>query len=348
MKLFKKIGLTLGSLLLAGSLAACGGGTSPTPSGDQAEGGADSPAQNVVNIKLAHTGSEEHQYHIGATHFKEIIEEKSGGTIQIEIFPNAQLGSEKDATEGVINGTIDMAVVAADSSPANIVPELNVFGIPYIFKDREHVYSVLDGEIGKSILAKVDEKGMKGLGFWEIGFRNVTTNNKAIVNPEDMNGLKIRVQPSPVWQAHMKALGANPTPVDFNELYSALEQGVVDGQENPIATIMSMKFYEVQKNIALTEHTYSPAIVLMSNKVYDSLTDEQKAWLEEAVQEAADAQRQQLAEAEEASIAKLKEMGINFTEPNREAFAEATKDVANAIADKVPQELVEQIRAAAQ
>lgn len=332
------------SLVLAG----CGGGGQNANTANENAGNDESAAsQEPITIRLAHTGSESHQYHIGATLFKEKLESLSNNTMQVEIFHNATLGSEKDAIEGVMNGTIDMTVLAADSSLSNVVPEMNVFGIPFLFEDKEHVYAVLDGEIGQSLLQKVDEKGMKGLGYWEIGFRNMTTANKPIEKPEDVAGLKMRVQPAPVWEAFMKALGANPTTVNFNELYSALEQGVVDGQENPVATILSMKFYEVQKQLALTQHTYSPAAVLMSNKLYDSLTDEQKQWVAEAVQYATVEQRKVLAEQEAKGLDELRSYGVNITEPDRAAFAEKTKNVADVVADKVPASLIEQIKAAA-
>lgn len=320
--------------VLAVILAGCGGGKSTDSGG-------------TVNIRLAHTGSESHQYHIAATIFKEQLESLSNNTMKVEIHPTATLGSEKDAIEGVMNGTIDMTVLAADSSLANVVPEMNVFGIPFLFEDKEHVYSVLDGEIGQSLLQKIDDKGMKGLGYWEIGFRNMMTKDKPIEKPEDLVGLKMRVQPAPVWEEFMKALGANPTAVNFNELYSALEQGVVDGQENPVATILSMKFYEVQKQLALTQHTYSPAAVLMSKNLYDSLTDEQKQWLVEAVKNTTAEQRSVLAEQETKGLDELRNHGVNITEPDRAAFAEKTKNVVKAVADKVPADLIEQIKAAA-
>ncbi|MBO8162136.1 MAG: TRAP transporter substrate-binding protein [Brevibacillus sp.] len=331
----------LSAAFLLASLAACGsdGNAPQSQAGEQ--------DKEALTIKLAHTGSEAHQYHIASEIFKKELESLSGNTIQVKIFPSAQLGGEKDAVEGVMNGTIDMTTVAADSSLANVVPEMNAFGIPFLFKDANHVYAVLDGEIGKELLKKVDEKGMKGLGFWEVGFRNMTSKDKPIEKPEDLQGMKMRVQPAPVWQEFMKSLGANPTPVQFSELYSALEQGVVDGQENPIATLMSMKFYEVQKQVALTAHTYTPAAVLMSNKMYNSLSDEQKKWVEEAVQKATQEQRKVLAENEAKALEELKQNGVNVTQPDREAFAEATKDVYKAVADKVPQELIDKMKAAA-
>ncbi len=129
-----------------------------------------------------------------------------------------------------MDGSIEMTTLAPDSNYSNTVSEMNVFGIPYLFEDRDHAYNVLDGEIGDELLALGEQHNIKGLGWWEIGFRHITNDTREIVEPADMEGLQIRVQPSPVWEAHMKALDANPTPVDFNELYSALDQGVVNGQ----------------------------------------------------------------------------------------------------------------------
>jgi tripartite ATP-independent transporter DctP family solute receptor len=336
--------VVLSATLIAGLLAGCGTEkkATETAASPNANGGG-----AKVSFKLAHTGSDTHQYNIASEAFKKALEEKSKGTMEVKIYSNAKLGSEKDAVEGVQNGTIDMTTVSADSSLANVVPEMNVFGIPFLFKNEGHVYSVLDGEIGKSLLKKVDDKGMVGLGYWEIGFRNVTNKSKAINKPEDMKGLKIRVQPAPVWNEFMKSLGANATPVNFNELYSALEQGVVDGEENPIATIMSMKFYEVQKQVALTKHTYSPAAVLASKKFMGSLNADQKKWVEEAVQDATTSVRKTLAEAEAKSIEEMKAKGVNITTPDIAAFTAATKDVSKAVADKVPADLIEKIKAAA-
>ncbi|MFB5662254.1 DctP family TRAP transporter solute-binding subunit [Alteribacillus sp. HJP-4] len=320
--------------------AACGSGDS----NGEADGG---DSEDSVTLRLAHTGSDTHQYHIAAEKFKELAEEKTDGSVTIDIHGNANLGSEDEAVEQILDGTLDMTTVAADSSFANTVPEMNVFGIPYIFEDRDHVYSVLDGEIGESLMETVEENNMKGLGFWEVGFRHITNNEKEINTPQDVQGLSIRVQPSKVWEAHMNALGASPTPVDFNELYSALDQGVVDGQENPLPTIDSMKFYEVQDYVTLTSHTYSPAITVASNAAWEKLSEDQQAALEEAVQETTDYQREELAEKEEEIVETLEENGVTINEePDREAFREATADVRDVLSEEVPASLLEEIEAA--
>lgn len=328
----KKIVLTASLVLFMAVLAACGGGSE----GSSASGG------ESVTLKLAHTGSETHQYHLASVEFKELVEEKTNGEVTIEIHPNATLGSEGEAIEQVIGGSLEMTTVAPDSAFSNTVPEMNVFGIPYLFENREHAYSTLDGEIGDELLALPEEHNMKGLGWWEIGFRHITNNTREIMEPSDMEGLQIRVQPSPVWEAHMNALGASPTPVDFNELYSALDQGLVDGQENPLATIDSMKFYEVQQYLSLTAHTYNPAVTVMNLDTWNGLSEEHQQAIQEATEETTDHIRELLADKEEEILTMLEENGVTITEPNREAFREATSDVKNAV-DEVPQELIERI-----
>ena len=325
-------------LVLVLGLAACSGEDS-TESGGNSESGTE-----AKTIKLAHTGSETHQYHIAAAKFKEILEANEDVDMSVEIHPNASLGSEGDAIEQVISGSLEMTTVAGDSNLANTIPEMNVFGIPYIFDDKEHAYTALDGEAGQKLLNLAEDNGMKGLGYWEVGMRHLTNNTTEIVEPADAEGLSIRVQPAPVWEEHMRALGANPTPVDFNELYSSLDQGVVDGQENPLATIESMKFYEVQKYVSLTGHTYSPAVTLMNLEFYESLSDVEVEALENAVEEAKEYQRDFLEEKEQEIITLLEEEGVTITEPNREAFREATSNVSEAVSDEVPEDIIQSFK----
>lgn len=330
----KKFGLfaVLASALVLG---ACGNGDD-----NGEEGSADAEERT---IKLAHTGSETHQYHIAAELFKEHLEGNEDTNFTVEIHPNASLGSEGDAVEQVISGSLEMTTVAADSNLTNTIKEMNVFGVPYIFEDKDHVYAALDGEVGQELLDLGEEQGLKGLGYWEVGFRHLTNSSKEIVTPEDVDGLKVRVQPAAVWETHMRALGANPTPVDFNELYSALDQGVVDGQENPLPTIESMKFYEVQEYVSLTGHTYTPAVVLMNESFFDELTEVEQEAVQEAVFTARDEQREELSNKEDEILELLKEEGVTVTEPDREAFKEATADVKDAVSDQVPEDLIQRL-----
>ncbi len=298
----------------------------------------------AVEFKFAHSGSLEHQYQIGAEQFKKLVEEKSGGEMKVNIFPQAQLGGERDLAEGVRMGTIEMSSVAAGNM-AGFVPELQVFGVPFLFQTREQVYSVLDGPVGKDLADIVLGKGFVSLSIWEVGFRNITNNIRPVKTPDDMKGLKIRVQESKIWIEFMKSLGAVATPIPFGELYTALQQKVVDGQENPVATIYSMKFYEVQKYLSLTGHTYEPALVVANPKWFNGLDPKHQAILKEAAMEAAAFQRQKLADLDRERFDVIRKAGVEVEEnPDKAAFAKATEDLHKVLSDSVPEALVQKIK----
>ena len=302
------------------------------------------PAMAVVEIKFGHTGSLEHQYQIGAEQFKKLVEAESKGEIKVNIFPQAQLGGERDLAEGVRMGTIEIASVAAGNL-AGFVPELQLFGIPFLFPTAKQVYAALDGEVGKDIAAIMASKGFVSLAFWEVGFRNMTNNTRPIKTPDDMKGLKIRVQESKIWIQFMNRLGAVATPIPFGELYSALQQKVVDGQENPVATIYSMKFYEVQKYLSLTGHTYEPAHVIANPKWFNGLDPKHQAIILKAAADAAVYQRQTLADKDKERFEIIKKAGVVIEEnPDKAAFAKATEDLYKVLADTVPEKLVQKIR----
>ena len=298
----------------------------------------------AVEFKFAHSGSLEHQYQIGAEQFKKLVEEKSGGEMKVTIFPQAQLGGERDLAEGVRMGTIEMSSVAAGNM-AGFVPELQVFGVPFLFQTREQVYAVLDGEVGKDLAEIMLGKGFVNLSIWEVGFRNMTNNIRPVKTPDDMKGLKIRVQESKIWIEFMKRLGAIATPIPFGELYTALQQNVVDGQENPVATIYSMKFYEVQKYLSLTGHTYEPALVFANPKWFNGLDPKHQAILRESAMEAASFQRQKLAEMDKERFEVIRKAGVQVEEnPDKAAFAQATADLHKVLSDSVPEALVQKIK----
>ncbi len=298
----------------------------------------------TVEFKFAHSGSLEHQYNIGAEQFKKLVEEKSGGELKVNIFPQAQLGGERDLAEGVRMGTIEMSSVAAGNL-AGFVPELQVFGVPFLFQTREQVYSVVDGPVGKDLADIMLAKGFLNLSIWEVGFRNITNDVRPVKTPEDMKGLKIRVQESKIWIEFMKRLGAIPSPIPFGELYTALQQKVVDGQENPVATIYSMKFYEVQKYLSLTGHTYEPALVFANPKWFNGLDPKHQSIIRKAAAEAADYQRKTLAEMDKERFEIIKKAGVEVEEnPDKEAFAKATADLYKVLSDSVPEALVQKIK----
>jgi tripartite ATP-independent transporter DctP family solute receptor len=306
--------------------------------------GATANAQSLT-IKFGHSGTKVHQYHIGATKLAEMVEKNSGGKMKIEVFPDAQLGGERDLAEGTRLGTVEMAISAAGSVLPLWVPEFQIVEMPFLFRDRGHAYKTLDGIPGNELKGLAEKKGLKVLGFWEVGFRNMTNNKRPIQNPKDMQGLKIRVQQSKVYVEMMKSLGAIGTPIAFTELYSALQQGVVDGQENPIATIRSMNYFEVQKHLSLTFHTYTPGAVMISPKLWNSLKPEQKEVLQKSVNEAAQFQRKTVADKEAEDLAFLKSKGMAVIEkPDVLAFLKATQPVYSAMADVVPPAMVAKIQ----
>lgn len=293
-------------------------------------------------IRLAHTGSDTHQYNIASQKFKELVEEKSDGKMKVNVYGNGSLGNEDELVDQTMTGTIQMTTVAADSSLSNTMPEMNLFGIPYLFDSKKDVYSKLDGKPGKDLLALAIKKDMKGLGYWEVGFRHFTNKKREIKHPEDMKNLKLRVQSAKVWNEHLKTLDAIPTPISFSELYSALDQGVVDGQENPLPTIYSQKLFEVQKYISLTNHTYTPAVVLMNDDYYNQLSKKEKKIVDESVKEATDYQRKYIASQEKKIKKQLKDEGMIITNVNRDEFKNKTKNVDSQITDQVPKSIVRQ------
>jgi tripartite ATP-independent transporter DctP family solute receptor len=297
-----------------------------------------------LTIKFAHSGSTTHPYAVGLGKLTPILERNSGGAIKLQVFCCAQLGSERELAEGTRLGTIHMTSVAAEGALPAWVPELQVLGLPFLIRDRAHAYAVLDGPIGKEFEAKLDAQGFKLLGWWELGFRNMTSKSKPIKTPADLAGLKMRVQEAKVWLGLMRALGAIPTPIPFGELYSALQQGVVDGQENPIVTIVSMKFYEVQKQVGLTEHTYTALPVMASKKWWDTLKPEQRQIIADSVRASVVEQRKTVTAQVDEGVAFLKGQGVTISEVDKAKFAEATKDVPKLVADQVPPELVQRIR----
>jgi tripartite ATP-independent transporter DctP family solute receptor len=315
------------------------------PAATTGTGAAAAPTKvDPLTIKFAHAGSDTHPYSIGLQQWGPLLEKASGGAIKLQIFGNAQLGGERELAEGTRLGTINMSSVAADGPLPAFVPELQALGLPFIIRDRPHAYAIMDGAIGKQFEEKLEAQGLHVLTWWELGFRNMTTKNKPINSPDDIKGLKIRVQESKVWIEFMNALGAIPTPIPFNELYSALQQGVVDGEENPIVSIMAMKFYEVQKQVALTEHVYTALPVMANKKWWDGLTADQRKMLTDTAKESQKLQRDAVTKVNNDGLEYLKTQGVNITSPSKQPFMELTKNVPNAVADQVPPALVQQMR----
>ncbi|MBZ4645297.1 MAG: hypothetical protein PWR27_197 [Petroclostridium sp.] len=292
----------------------------------QTDNAAPKQAEKIV-LKLGHGTATNSLYHAGAEKFKEVLEKKSNGQFEVQLFSDGKLGHDRDLVEGMKLGTIQMGMIGVEPL-TNVAPKLKATNLPYIFKDRETAYKVLDGEIGQEMVADLPQKqGIRVLGYFENGFRNVTNSKREILTPKDLNGLKIRTPQSPVSLAIFKALGANPTPMSFGELYTALEQGTVDGQENPLALIVSAKLYEVQKYVSLTGHIYSPMVLVISEKTWSKLSPEQQKVIQEAADEAKKYERDLSAKQEGDLIKELEAKGVKIGRPDIAPFIEATKDV---------------------
>ncbi len=283
-------------------------------------------AQAKVILKCGTSTQPSHIYNKGVEHFEKIVEEKTDGEIDVQLFPAAQLGSERDMVEGLQLGSLEMTLTSTGPL-GNFVPQVKLFNLPFLFKDRESCYKVLDGEIGEDIAKLFLNVGIRSLGWYENGFRNITNSKRAIEKPADMEGLKIRVMEDDVFILTMKALGASPLPMAFGELYTALEQKTVDAQENPLAVIHSSRFFEVQKYLAMTGHFYSPAMLLIGEQTWRRLTPEQQKILQEASAEAKAYERKLSMEADQNLEAELKKEGMIVTHPDKEPFKKAVQSV---------------------
>lgn len=300
-------------------------------------------AASVV-LKLGHIAESTNPYGKGADHFAELVKQKSKGDIEIKVFPSSTLGTQKELIEGLIYGTVDMTLTGT-AELGTFEPKMAIFDMPFLFKDRSHAYKALD-TVGMELAKPLEAKGLKMLGYMENGIRHMTNNTRPIKAPTDMKGLKIRVMNNKVYVEMMKSLGASPTPMSLAELYSGMQAGVVDGQENPSAHIFTKRFYEVQKYASLTGHAYSAEPVLISMTTWKKLKPEQQAIIQSAATESIAWQRK-LSEAEDSEFwDKIKKTGkIEVITVDRKPFMDATESVYKQLAKTVGQDNLDKIRA---
>ncbi len=302
------------------------------------------PAFAKTVLKLGHIAEVSHPYAQGADHFAKLVAEKSGGDMEVQVFPSSQLGSQKDMTEGLIYGTIDM-VLTGTADLGQFQPKMSLFDLPFLFKDREHAYKALD-TVGMELGQELEPRGLKLLGYMENGIRHLTNNVRPVKAPADMAGLKIRVMSNKIYIETIKSLGGSPTPMAFGELYSAMQQGTVDGQENPSAHIYTKRFFEVQKYASLTAHAYAPEPVLISMITWSKLSDAQKAIIQEAAKEAIAWQRDLSTKEDNEYWDKIKATGkIEVIEVDRKPFMEATQPVWKEFAPTVGQDNIDKVLA---
>jgi len=280
-----------------------------------------------IVIKFAHNGNTipEDPQNVACTAFKKMVEERTNGAIRVDIYPAAQLGDARTIVEGVQMGTIEMADI--ENGPmGRFVPEAMLWDLPFIFRDIDHAHNVLDGDVGKYVQKKYDDVGIRHLAYNDGGFRYFTNNVRPIRNMDDLQGLKIRVMESKVMIDTINAFGASAVPMAFGELYTALQQGVVDGQENPMNLIYSQRFYEVQKYLSLSGHFYYPRQYITNLNWFNNLSEEHQKVIAEAAKEACDIQREELAKYEIEMKKVLQEKGMEINEVDKTKFIETSQE----------------------
>jgi tripartite ATP-independent transporter DctP family solute receptor len=289
-----------------------------------------------TTLKLAVVTPPHHAYALGATEFARLVEEGTNGEVIIKVYPSGQLGKgERELLEGLQLGTIDLAVTAT-GPVSNFSPDMGVVDLPFLFTGPEHVDRVLDGPVGRELLDRLESAGIKGLAFFENGFRNFTNSRRALKKPEDFGGLKFRTMENPVHLTSVRQLGAQAVPMSWGEVYTSLQTRVIDGQENPIAIIHAYKLNEVQKYLSLTGHFYSPAPLSMSLKRFREL---KPAWQElflEAALKAANFERKIIRDNEAQQLKVLKERGMIVDMVDKALFVKAMAPVYDKFSEKYP------------
>jgi tripartite ATP-independent transporter DctP family solute receptor len=277
--------------------------------------------QDIKTLKLAHGLDISHPVHLGIVDFANRVKEKSGGELVIQIYPNGQLGGERELLELLQIGSVAITKVSA-AVMENFVPEYKVLGVPYLFRDGDHLFEVLEGPVGNQLLAQGEDLRLRGLCFYDAGSRSFYTRDAPIEVPEDLAGLKIRVMKSNTAIQMVETLGGSATPISFGELYTALQQGVVDGAENNPPSFFSARHYEVCKFYSLDEHTAVPDVLLISTEWYNRLNAQEKEWITQSAKESVALQRKVWALSVEESLRKVQEAGVKIIYPDKEKFSE--------------------------
>ena len=304
-----------------------------------------SNSSNVRFIKLGHGLDITHPVHKGMVFMAEKVAEKSNGSLQIEIYPSQQLGTERQCLELLQIGSLGMTKVSG-AVLESFAPKAKILSLPYVFRDRDHVADVLDGEIGRELLKESEKFWLRGLCYYDAGSRSFYTKERPVESPADLEGLKIRVQESATAMKMVRSLGGAPTPISWGELYTALQQGTVDGAENNPPSFYTSRHYEVCKFYSLNEHTAVPDILIISTYVWQSLNDQEKQWLQEAADESVPYQRKLWIESEQEALNEVKKAGVEIIRPDKTQFIEKVQTMLKEY-EKEPEiyELIQRIQA---
>lgn len=323
--------------LLIGALLATGGFAMFLKS---QTGGESASAQTV--LKLGHGQDTAHPIHQSLEKMKRRIEELSGGAVTIDIYPSGVLGSSKQCIEQLQNGSLAMTCQSAGNMES-FIPEMATFSLPYVFRDSDHYWKVLNGDVGNDLMKKGEPKFIRGLCYYDAGSRNFYTKNKPIKSPDDLNGLKIRVMNSATAMEMTKSLGGSPTPISWGELYSALTQGIVDGAENNLPSFYTNKHYEACKHFSLNEHTRVPDMLLVGSPFWNELSPQVQGWVQKAALESSDYQRKLWQEKTQLALKQIEEEGVTVYEVDTAAFAAKVQPMLKAVEDLEIRSLIEKI-----
>jgi TRAP-type transport system periplasmic protein len=302
-------------------------------------------AQYKATMKLASVTPPDHFYNVGARKFADLIKERTNGRIEIKNYPAGQLGKgEREITEAVQQGAVDL-LITSTGPMGGFSPSINILDFPFLFRDFNHVDLVMDGSIGRKLLNDFEKASIKALAFWENGFRHLTNNKRPIKKVEDGKGLKIRTMENKVHLAAWKAAGLNPTPMAWGEVFTALQQGVIDGQENPIAVIYSSKLWDAgQKYFSFTAHVYSPSPLLMSKKKFDTMPKEDQELFLKTALEVGKFQRKLNRDAEETKMKDMASKGVTVTrDVDRESFKKAMAPIFDQFSSQFPKAEIDTI-----
>jgi tripartite ATP-independent transporter DctP family solute receptor len=299
-------------------------------------------------LKLAHILDPSHSVHKAMTYMAEQVEKKSGGRLVIQIYPSGQLGAERETLELLQIGSLAITKVSA-AVMEGFIEDYKVLGLPYLFKDKEHTYRVLDGEIGKNILLSGEDIWLRGLCFYDAGSRSFYTKVKPVNNPADLKGMKIRVMKSITAVNMVQCLGGSPTPIAWGELYTALQSGVVDGAENNPPSFYLSRHYEVCKYYSLDEHTTIPDVLLISKIIWDKLSEQEKKWVQEAADESVVYQRVLWQKSEQEALEGVQQAGVKVIYPDKSLFSQQVTPLYEELkTNKRLYSLIEDIRAEAE
>lgn len=287
-------------------------------------------------LYLGHTLPQTHPVHKGIVEFQKALASKSNGTLKVKIFPDAQLGSEREVLELLQIGSVAITKVSA-ATLSNFVPEYHILGVPYLFRDKQHQFDVLEGPVGKSILEKGSKFWLRGLCYYDAGSRSFYTSNRAIRTPDDLKGLKIRVMNNQMAINMVNTLGGSATPLSYSELYTAIQQGVVDGAENNPPSFVSSNHYEISKYYTLDQHSAVPDVLLIGTKYWEKLSPTEREWVQAAADESAQAQKVFWEESVIESMRIAEEAGVEVIIPEKSLFAEKAKPVVEAFLIKYPE-----------